>query len=486
MTKRPIEHCYWIVPRRFLAGEYPRNLDPHSSVEKIEALLAAGVNAFIDLTREDDRLLPYSSMLKEAVYQNFPIGDVSIPGSPEVTVAILDAIDEHLREGRVIYLHCWGGIGRTGTIVGCWLVRHGLDGGAALARLGELFSHCPKAAYRRSPETQEQEDYILNWQEEQVTQRSRYRGCLLGLAAGDAVGTTVEFKPPGTFPPVRDMVGGGPFGLKPGEWTDDTSMALCLAESLVNCQGFDPADQMNRYLRWWQEGHLSSNGRCFDIGNTVSAALGRYRQSGNPFAGSTDPRSAGNGSLMRLAPVPLFYANAPEKAIHYSAESSKTTHGASACVDACRYFAGLLVGALHGLSKEELLTRRFSPVPGLYDRSLLCPEIDAIACGSFKGKNPPAIVGSGYVVKSLEAALWAFYHGADFQEGCLLAVNLGDDADTTAAIYGQIAGAWYGVDAIPVGWVEKLANYELIDQLAGGLYEQSKSDLSSLAMWFRP
>ncbi len=265
MTAGPIEHCYWVVPGKFLAGEYPRNLDPHSSAEKIQALLASGVTAFIDLTREDDRLLPYSSMLKGAAYHNFPIGDVSIPDSPEVTVAILDAIDEHLREDRVIYLHCWGGIGRTGTIVGCWLVRHGRGGGAALAHLGELFSHCPKAAYRRSPETQEQENYVLTWQEEPITRRDRYLGCLLGLAVGDAVGTTVEFKPPGTFPPVHDMVGGGPFGLQPGEWTDDTSMALCLAESLVTCRGFDPADQLNRYLRWWQEGYLSSNGRCFDI-----------------------------------------------------------------------------------------------------------------------------------------------------------------------------------------------------------------------------
>jgi hypothetical protein len=126
MTAEPIEHCYWGVPGKFLAGEYPRNLDPHSSARKIKALLASEITAFIELTREDDRLLPYSSMLKGAVYHNFPIADVSIPDSPEVTVAILDAIDEHLREDRVIYLHCWGGTGRTGTIVGCWLVRHGL------------------------------------------------------------------------------------------------------------------------------------------------------------------------------------------------------------------------------------------------------------------------------------------------------------------------------------------------------------------------
>ena len=165
--------------------------------------------------------------------------------------------------------------------------------------------------------------------------RSRYHGCLLGLAVGDALGTTVEFKAPGSFPPLTDIVGGGPFALKKGEWTDDTSMALCLAESLITCQSFDPHDQMQRYMRWWKEGYLSSNGRCFDIGNTVSHALLKFSHTGDPMAGSTDPRSAGNGSVMRLAPVPLFFAYDPEKAIHMSAESSRTTHGALTCLDAC-------------------------------------------------------------------------------------------------------------------------------------------------------
>src|SRR5437879_921177 len=123
----------------------------------------------------------------------------------------------------------------------------------------------------------------------------RFRGCLVGLAVGDALGTTVEFQPRGTFTPVHDLVGGGPFNLAPGEWTDDTSMALCLATSLVECATFDARDQMERYCHWRDEGYISSNGRCFDIGNTVAAALGRYRETGKPFAGSIDPKTAGNG-----------------------------------------------------------------------------------------------------------------------------------------------------------------------------------------------
>ncbi len=302
-----------------------------------------------------------------------------------------------------------------------------------------------------------------------TTIQSRYEGCLLGLAAGDALGTTVEFKSPGSFVPLTDMVGGGPFGLKKGQWTDDTSMALCLAESLITCRTFNARDQMERYVRWWKEGHLSSTGRCFDIGNTVYGALQRYMSTGEPFAGSTDPHTAGNGSLMRLAPVPLFFTTDPEKAIYMSAESSKTTHGATTCLDACRYFGGLLVGAIQGVSKEELLAPRYAPAKRFWERAPLCPEIDDIACGSFKRKNPPAIVGSGYVVESLEAALWAFNQSSSFQEGCLLAVNLGDDADTTGAIFGQLAGAYYGIASIPQAWRECLTHVELIQRWAGEL-----------------
>jgi len=305
-----------------------------------------------------------------------------------------------------------------------------------------------------------------------VDVRDRVRGALVGLATGDAVGTTVEFKPPGTFPPVTDMTGGGPFGLKPGQWTDDTSMALCLAESLLEKQGLDPADQMARYVRWRRDGHLSSTGRCFDIGTTVSRALATYERTGDPIAGSTAPNTAGNGSLMRLAPVPIFYRGRPREALAACAASSRTTHGTAVAVDACRYLGALLLGAFGGATKAELVAPAFTPVPGYWEEEPLCPEIRAIAEGSFRAKQPPAIRGTGYAAASLEAALWAFYRSRDFREGCLLAVNLGDDADTTAAVYGQIAGAYYGEQGIPVEWREKLASWEVIDGVAEGVYER--------------
>ncbi|MDF1554076.1 MAG: ADP-ribosylglycohydrolase family protein, partial [Deferrisomatales bacterium] len=175
----------------------------------------------------------------------------------------------------------------------------------------------------------------------------RFHGALLGLAVGDALGTTVEFQVPGTFEPVTDLVGGGPFHLAPGQWTDDTSMALCLAESLAERGGFDPADQMRRYLRWYREGVWSSTGKCFDIGTATRGALERFERTGEPYSG-TDPDAKGNGSLMRLAPVPLFFAADPARAIEFSGESSRTTHGAAVCVDACRYLGALIVGAVNG------------------------------------------------------------------------------------------------------------------------------------------
>jgi ADP-ribosylglycohydrolase len=304
----------------------------------------------------------------------------------------------------------------------------------------------------------------------------RVLGALLGLATGDAVGTTLEFRPPGTFEPIDDMVGGGPFQLRAGEWTDDTAMALCLAESLVSTGGFDAADQMRRYVRWYREGHLSCTGTCFDIGRTTRAALERFEVSGEPFAGATDPRSAGNGSIMRLAPVAIFFAAHPAEAIERCADSSRTTHGATEAVDACRYLAALLVGALNGTSRDELLSERYTPIPGYWQDHPLCPRIDDVACGSFRRREPPRIRGSGYVVESLEAALWAFHRSSNFREGCLLAVNLGDDADTTGAVYGQIAGAFYGSNGIPAAWLDRLAMRSTIEGLGRKLAEASRDD----------
>ncbi|MBD1874693.1 ADP-ribosylglycohydrolase family protein [Nodosilinea sp. FACHB-131] len=291
----------------------------------------------------------------------------------------------------------------------------------------------------------------------------RFRGCLLGLAAGDAVGTTVEFQPRGSFAPVTDMVGGGPFDLQPGQWTDDTSMALCLATSLVEVGAFDAVDQMNRYCDWRDDGYLSSTGDCFDIGNTVSQALSQYKTSGNPFSGSTHPRSAGNGCLMRLAPIPMFYFPDRDRAIQFSGESSRTTHGAPECIDATRLFGNMLFRALSGASKTEILFEHNL-------ETIASPAIQAIADGEYQSKRVGDIRGTGYVVDSLEAALWCFWTTESYEQAILAAANLGDDADTTAAICGQVAGAYYGESGIPTSWLKRLAMGEQIAELADRLH----------------
>ena len=294
-----------------------------------------------------------------------------------------------------------------------------------------------------------------------MNELDRFRGSLLGLACGDAVGTTLEFKPRGTFPPLTDMVGKGPFHLQPGEWTDDTSMALCLAMSLIEAKGFDAHDQMDRYLNWYENGYLSSNGVCFDIGNTTRAALRQYRETGDPFSGFTDPNSAGNGSLMRLAPVVLFYYPEQELSLHFCAESSRTTHGAAECMDACRLFGDMLFRALDGADKQDILMGSRHELVG-------AEELKSIAQGSYLNKAAKDVRGTGYVVESLEAALWSFWISDNFEQAILTAANLGDDADTTAAICGQIAGAYYGESGIPDRWLERVVMKERI----GGLAEQ--------------
>lgn len=309
--------------------------------------------------------------------------------------------------------------------------------------------------------------------------QDRFLGCLLGLAAGDAVGTTVEFRPRGSFEPLTGMVGGGPFRLQAGQWTDDTSMALCLAASLVECNGFDARDQMERYCRWRDQGYMSSNGRCFDIGNTVANALAGYQRTGNPYAGSNDPHTAGNGSIMRLAPVVMFYFPDLDAVTRYAVESSRTTHAAAECLDACRLFAAMIQRSLQGAPKDEILLADRTSFTG-------ADKIAAIARGEYLDKAESAIRGSGYVVQSLEAALWCFAHTDSFEQAILAAANLGDDADTTAAVCGQVAGAFYGAPGIPAHWLALLAQRSEIEQLAAQLMQKHTQPAQSYSSQTAP
>ncbi|MCH8046054.1 MAG: ADP-ribosylglycohydrolase family protein [Planctomycetes bacterium] len=299
------------------------------------------------------------------------------------------------------------------------------------------------------------------------------------IASLIALGAAVEFQPPGTFAPVTGYRAGGPHRLEPGEWTDDTSLALALADSIGQV-GWDLNDQVRRYVSWADSGEYSVNGRCFDIGNTTSSALFRFSQTGDArTSGAPTGSASGNGSIMRLAPVPMRFAelfpDEIDKLAQLAAESSLTTHASPQCLSACRYFALVLAGLIQGVDRDEVLSSSWEPLlEQLRAIEPLHPEIETVAAGSFRDRQPPEIAGTGYVVKSLEAALWAFQGADDFGEAVLTAVNLGDDTDTTGAVCGQLAGACWGESGIPAEWRDGLARKDIIEPILEKLLDESE------------
>ena len=290
-----------------------------------------------------------------------------------------------------------------------------------------------------------------------TTLQDRFRGALVGLACGDAVGAPVEFHARGAFEPVTDMDGGN--GFAPGEWTDDTAMAICLANSLVE-KGFDVEDQMEKYCKWVYLGYVDRKSVA-GIGRTVANAVSKYSRYKVALAGDTDPNTSGNGSLMRMAPVPMFRYPDLQRSIVDSAESSKTTHGSLASLESCMLFGEMLFKAFSGQSKEAILFETITPIRH--------PEIVSIKKGEYRNKQESEIKGSGYVVQSLEASLWCFLKTSNYKDAVLKAANLGDDADTTAAITGQIAGAFYGYSSIPENWKKNINQHDIIVALADKL-----------------
>ena len=293
----------------------------------------------------------------------------------------------------------------------------------------------------------------------------RAKGALIGLALGDALGTSVEFSERDGVPRVTDLVGGGPFGLAPGQWTDDTSMALCLAESLLERRGLDVRDLMERFCRWRDHGYNSVTGACFDIGGTTDAALGSFRATGEPLSGSTDPDDAGNGSLMRLSPVAIRWWRDRAKAVEAARLQSRTTHGAVQAVEACALFAEILVESIAGHPKESVLRCRE------WDGDARIAEV---AAGSWRTKERDAISSSGYVLHTLEAALWCVDSTESVANALILAVNLGHDADTVGAVTGQLAGALWGMSGAPTAWLDRLAWRDRIESLAADLFHSTE------------
>lgn len=396
--------------------------------------------------------------LRHMEWEHWPIADFDVPSATfEAAWPTRSArVRQLLACGGRVLIHCKGGLGRAGMLSARLLTELGDQPGPAIAKV--------RSVRPGAIETPAQERWVAAGERPPsdpraslVSTRDRARGALLGLAVGDAVGAAIEFSSKPRLAVIDDMIAGGPHRLERGQWTDDTAMALALADSLLATRAFNASDLMRRFLAWRDRGEYSCTGTCFDIGNQTSAALERFRRTGEAFAGPTGS-AAGNGALMRLSPVAIRHWRDRDAACAVAAQQTRTTHGSPPTLAASRCFVDLLSQAIAG-----------TPLP-----NLLASPAGSIE-GGWRGLHRDEIEGSGYVVRSLQAALWAVARTTNFRSAVLLAANLGEDADTTAAIAGQLAGAVYGASAIPQGWRGVLAWGDRLEATADRLLDAGQT-----------
>jgi ADP-ribosyl-[dinitrogen reductase] hydrolase len=499
-TALPFPNSYWVIPGRLLAGEHPAGVTPAETQQRLESLLAAGIECFVDLTMPDE-LAAYDVELPIAAeYIRKPIRDHGLPARRDHMVDIQACLDHAVRTGQRTYVHCRAGIGRTGIVIGCFLVERGMSGPEALEELNRIWQQSKRSeTWPHVPETDEQSEYVRAWTPQvaallaaRVTQqpaedplfenstlsaarnlRDRFLGALIGLAVGDALAAATQYRKPGSFAPVGDMLGGGPFDLPRGGWSDDTAMALCLAESLVESNGFNPRDQVERYCRWQQQGYLSATGQCVGITASTARALAMAQWRRQMFSGSHDPTQLDPEVLSRVAPAVMFFFAAAPDAVANAADSARTTCQSAGAVEACRLFGAMVYGALAGKSKAAVLT----PPPELLDVATLRTSVAGLARSATQ--MAPATPKAGDVVEVLEAALWSFSTTNNFRDGALRVANLGANSDVAAAAYGQLAGAHYGVTAIPATWRNSLMGKDSIAGLADRLLAHAMVGLSA-------
>ncbi|HEY2035975.1 MAG TPA: ADP-ribosylglycohydrolase family protein [Steroidobacteraceae bacterium] len=494
----PLPNTYWVLPGLLLAGEHPAGLTPEATRQRVSTLLGAGIECFLDLTHPSE-IDPYDQVLPFQIeYLRKPIRDHSLPEKREHMMEILDCLHDALRSGRPAYVHCRAGIGRTGMVVGCLLVERGLTGDEALDELARVWQQCERSKFWPSvPETQAQTDYVRLWTSRQLNilpaapalpalrsqpepapatdplldsatlaaargLRERFLGTLLGLAVGDAVAAATQYRRPGSFTPVGDLIGGGPFSLPRGGWSDDTAMALCLADSLLAFNGFDARDQVERYARWQRDGYLSATGQCVGITASTARALAVAQWRRQLFAGSHAPDQLDPEPLSRVAPVVMYFFAVEEEAVQLASDAARTTCQAPAVLAACRELAQALFLALSAQPKERIL----AGIPGA-----ATPRAAGRAAGG-------AVRPNGTVTEALAIAVEAFAATDNFRDAVLHAANHGGNSDVAAAACGQLAGAHYGVGAIPAAWRDCLLQRDLIEVYADRLLEHALLKMS--------
>lgn len=458
----PIPNSYWVRPGRLLAGEYPGSMSRAEAMERVRKLLAAGITSFIDLTEEGE-LPTYENLLRDLTerhvrYRRLPVLDHSVPDSPAHMTKILDLLDGELDSGQSVYLHCRAGIGRTGTAIGCHLIRGGLTNDEAYEHLQQLWKQCARSRRWPSiPETSEQVDWVLRWREPgagavaQLDFAPRYEGALVGLALGDALGMLVaqsKFDVSTLVAAMRERS-----SLRTGA---HTAMTRAVAESLLASCAHNPEDQMQRYLQW-------SRGADAAVPAELKRALGAWQWSRKPNAGTHDPKNLDPHSLPRTLATALYLRADPQKAIETAAEVSRTTQQAPLVLDLCRLWSALLTDALSGTGKAQLVAFDGPALAMVRSRPLKTPLKNLIERKPRRDADQ-----SSDAMSATRAAITAFTNTATASDA-LLQVATSQGSSAAAALCGALAGAHYGIDSIPADWRRQLTEEAPLRSLARNL-----------------
>ncbi|HET9447520.1 MAG TPA: ADP-ribosylglycohydrolase family protein [Steroidobacteraceae bacterium] len=447
----PIPNSYWVQPGRLLAGEYPGSMSRADAMERVQRLLAAGVTSFIDLTEEGE-LPDYASLLPELTerrvrHRRLAIIDHGLPDSPAHMARILDLIDSELAGGHCVYLHCRAGIGRTGTAVGCYLVRSGLSNDDAYDQLQLLWKQCARSRRWPSiPETSEQVDFVLRWREPSggavtgLDLTPRYEGAMIGLALGDALGELVVQSKSDASTLVAAMRERS--SLRTGA---HTAMTRAVGESLLASCAHNPEDQMQRYLQWTRTASAT-------VPAELKRALGAWQWSRKPNAGTHDPKNLDPHSLPRTLAPALYLRGDPQRAMDIAVEVSRTTQQAPVVLDLCRLWSALLTDALSGVDKATLAALNGPAVTMLRHRPL-----KAQVKGVLERKPRRDPDGAGDAVTVTRTAIDAFANSANGSDALLHAASIAQGSPAAAALCGALAGAHYGIDSIPPEWRRQLA-----------------------------